>query len=206
MGAYPIQPEVFTSQAASNVFGKFGSYMLPVAYPEGAPTHPSYPAGHSAIAGACATVLKAFFNESFVIPKLVQASADGLSLLPFSGRPLTLTAGGELNKLAANIGMAWLVHRMDGLCRGGREARSGCWRMDGLGGRTSLGCDGGFGGRGAGVASPAGQWPSPITSQRACGSLVCRSMPRVQKVNWAGTLRRPAQFGFNFTALSYGTS
>lgn len=106
MAAYPIHPEVFTSQAASTVFGKSGSYLLPMAYPEGSPAHPAYPAGHSAIAGACVTVLKAFFNESFVIPKLVQASADGLSLLPFSGRPLTLTVGGELNKLAANIGMA----------------------------------------------------------------------------------------------------
>lgn len=104
MAAYPIHPEVFTSQAASTVFGKSGSYLLPMAYPEGSPAHPAYPAGHSAIAGACVTVLKAFFNESFVIPKLVQASADGLSLLPFSGQPLTLTVGGELNKLASNIG------------------------------------------------------------------------------------------------------
>lgn len=105
MAAYPIHPDVFSSQAASRVFGKSGTYLLPMAYPEGAPPHPAYPAGHAAIAGACVTVLKAFFKESFVIPKLVQASADGLSLLPFSGRPLTLTVGGELNKLAANIGM-----------------------------------------------------------------------------------------------------
>lgn len=109
MAAYPIHPEVLTSQGASAVFGKSGSYLLPMAYPEGSPAHPAYPAGHSAIAGACATVLKAFFNESFVIPKLVQASADGLSLLPFAGRPLTLTVGGELNKLAANIGFGRTV-------------------------------------------------------------------------------------------------
>jgi membrane-associated phospholipid phosphatase len=105
MGSYPIHSDVFNSQAASKVFGKAGTYLLPIAYPEGAPTHPSYPAGHAAIAGACATVLKAFFKESFVIPKLVQASADGLSLLPFTGRPLTLTVGGELNKLASNVGI-----------------------------------------------------------------------------------------------------
>jgi hypothetical protein len=46
-------------------------------------------------------MLKAFFNESFAIPNPVLASADGLSLLPYSGPPLAV--GGELNKLAANI-------------------------------------------------------------------------------------------------------
>lgn len=104
MAGYPIHADVFNSQAASKIFGKSGTYLLSMAHPEGCPAHPSYPAGHPVIAGACVTVLKAFFHESFVIPKLVQASADGLSLRPFSGRPLTLTVGGELNKMAANIG------------------------------------------------------------------------------------------------------
>ena len=46
-------------------------------------------------------MLKAFFDESFVIPNPVEAAPDGLSLRPYAGPPLTV--GGELNKLASNI-------------------------------------------------------------------------------------------------------
>jgi hypothetical protein len=42
------------------------------------------------------------FDETYVIPSPVEASADGLALVPYSG-PDTLTVGGELNKLAANV-------------------------------------------------------------------------------------------------------
>jgi membrane-associated phospholipid phosphatase len=88
-----------------------------MAYPEGCPTPPAYPAGHAAIAGACATVLKAFFSESFVIVNPVIASAEGLSLLPYKGPELTV--GGELNKLAANIAL-------------GRDTAGVHWRSDGI--------------------------------------------------------------------------
>jgi membrane-associated phospholipid phosphatase len=101
---YPIHSDVFSSKAPDKVFGKTGTYLLPQAYPEGSPLHPSYPSGHAAIAGACATVLKAFFKESFLIPNPVQANSDGLTLLPVPGPRFTI--GGELNKLAANIGLA----------------------------------------------------------------------------------------------------
>ena len=47
------------------------------------------------------TVLKAFFDESFVIPDPVVPSEDGLTLRPWQGEPLTV--GGELNKLAFNM-------------------------------------------------------------------------------------------------------
>ena len=49
------------------------------------------------------TILKAWFDESFVIPNPVVPTADGLGLVPYSGP--SLTVGGELNKLAANIAM-----------------------------------------------------------------------------------------------------
>ncbi|MCY9529687.1 phosphatase PAP2 family protein [Paenibacillus alvei] len=78
--------------------------MLPQAYPEGCPAHPSYPAGHAVIAGAGVTMLKAFFNEDFVLPNPVTVSDDGLYLEPFNGAPLTI--GGELNKLANNLAIA----------------------------------------------------------------------------------------------------
>lgn len=80
-----------------------GSYLLSQAYPEGCPPHPSYPAGHAAIAGACVTVLKCYFDESQIVPGPVQPSPDGLSLEPWRGEPLTV--GGELDKLAGNISM-----------------------------------------------------------------------------------------------------
>ena len=36
--------------------------LLPMAFPEGSPMHGSYGAGHATVAGACVTVLKAFFE------------------------------------------------------------------------------------------------------------------------------------------------
>jgi membrane-associated phospholipid phosphatase len=95
---------------------KYGSYLLPMGYPEGSPTHPAYPAGHAAFAGAGATMLKAFYNEAFVVPSPVVASADGTSLVPYVGAPLTV--GNELNKLASNIAV-------------GRDASGVHWRSDG---------------------------------------------------------------------------
>jgi hypothetical protein len=53
------------------------------------------------VAGACVTILKAFFDESFVIPNPVEADSDGLRLHPYNGPPLTV--GGELDKLASNV-------------------------------------------------------------------------------------------------------
>jgi hypothetical protein len=76
---------------------------LPQAFPEGSPLHPSYGAGHATVAGASVTILKAFFDESFVIPDPVEAAADGTSLIPYTGTALTV--GGELNKLASNVAL-----------------------------------------------------------------------------------------------------
>jgi hypothetical protein len=56
-----------------------------MAYPEGCPTHPSYPAAHAVNAGACATILKAFVNENYEIQRPLEASADGVRLEPWRG-------------------------------------------------------------------------------------------------------------------------
>ena len=100
---YPLSEDLFKSPALNLVHWANGSWLLPQAYPEGCPAHPPYPAGHAVIAGACVTMLKAFFNEDFVIPHPVVADASGTALLPHEGK---LTVGGELNKLASNIAMA----------------------------------------------------------------------------------------------------
>ncbi|MEM7432250.1 MAG: vanadium-dependent haloperoxidase [Pseudomonadota bacterium] len=101
---YELNSEILNSQAVQHVYSQFGSYLLPMAYTEGSPTHPSYPAGHATVAGACTTMLKAFFNEEFVIPNPVISNDDGTALDSYYGA--TLTVGGELNKLASNVAIA----------------------------------------------------------------------------------------------------
>ena len=100
---YPgvIDSRQLNSPALSRVHSQYGTYLLPMAFPEGSPTHPSYTAGHATVAGACVTILKALFDEKFVIPSPVVPTPDGLALVPYTGPALTV--GGELNKLASNI-------------------------------------------------------------------------------------------------------
>jgi hypothetical protein len=111
---YPLHTSIVTSLqtgALAPYFGNTGekfptSYLLPQAYPEGAPTHPAYGAGHATGAGACATILKAFFDETKSIENPLQASSDGLSLVTYTGADAAqMTVGGELNKLAGNIAL-----------------------------------------------------------------------------------------------------
>ena len=96
------------SQAVQQSFSKYGTYLLSQAYPEGCPTHPSYPTGHGTVGGACITVLKFFFNGNFVIPNPVMSSDDGLSLQPYTGSQLTVN--GELAKLGHNVSFGHGIH------------------------------------------------------------------------------------------------
>jgi hypothetical protein len=81
-------------------------YLLPQAYPEGCPTHPAYGAGHATGSGACATILKAFFDESTLIESPVEATLSGTGLQAYSGPGSTsMSVGSELNKLASNIAL-----------------------------------------------------------------------------------------------------
>ncbi|MEO0625149.1 MAG: vanadium-dependent haloperoxidase [Pseudomonadota bacterium] len=101
------------------------THFLPMAFAEGSPMHPAYGAGHATVAGACVTVLKAFFDTDtvFVKPKGggeavfkrfdtndtpvayvsdLGSGGTGETLVE-SPKPPLLTLEGELNKLAANI-------------------------------------------------------------------------------------------------------
>jgi hypothetical protein len=98
---YPVHEEVLEFAAVARIYDKSGTWLMPLVFPEGSPTHPSYPAGHSTFVGAATTVCKAFFDENWVIPDPVVPNADGTALVPYSGPPMTV--GGELNKLASNI-------------------------------------------------------------------------------------------------------
>jgi hypothetical protein len=119
--AYPLHPDVLHSEAVDRVFQRNGTYLLPHAFPEGCPQHPSYGEGHGTVAGACATMVKAFFDDAVAMSSLtdiVQASPDGLSLMPYAGSDSNqLTVGGEMNKLAANIAL-------------GRDHAAVHWRSD----------------------------------------------------------------------------
>jgi membrane-associated phospholipid phosphatase len=114
---YPIHRQVLDSTALDRVFQRTGHYLLPQAFPEGSPTHPAYAAGHATVAGACVTILKAWFEESHPIDDPKIPDADGTRLKDYRGEDRdALTVGGELNKVAANIaigrnmgGVHWLT-------------------------------------------------------------------------------------------------
>ena len=99
---YPVNVDVLESEALERLQQRNGTALLPMLSPDGCPTHPAYGAGHNTIAGACVTILKAWFAEDFVIPNPVVASADGTTLVPYVGGE-SLTVGNELNKLAGNV-------------------------------------------------------------------------------------------------------
>lgn len=115
---YPIPQELLDSQAVQRIYSTYGSYLLPMNFPEGSPTHPAYGAGHATVAGACVTILKAWFDESDAMPNPMVPNAEGTELVPYTGDDAgQLTVGGELNKVAANISI-------------GRNGAGVHWRSD----------------------------------------------------------------------------
>lgn len=121
---YPISDVLLDSEALARTYEKFGTYLIPHAYPEGAPIHGSYPAGSAATAGVSATLLKAYFDESHVIPNPVTVDPnDPTKLVPYQGPPLTV--GGEIDKLALSYtfgrvlsGIHWRSDAAAGLALG----------------------------------------------------------------------------------------
>ena len=98
---YPFHSDLGGSSVLGDVFTRWGSHLLPLEFTEGSPLHTSYGSGHATVAGACVTMLKAFFDESAQINNPVVPGAEGLSVVPYQGTPLTV--GGELNKIASNV-------------------------------------------------------------------------------------------------------
>jgi hypothetical protein len=114
-----LHSDVLNSTVLPLIRSTYGSYLLPQAYPEGSPTHPCYPTGHGAVAGACITALKFFFDCTQKIRPLLLAagrdvavpSVDGLSLIRYAGADRdALDINGELNKLAFNISFGHGIH------------------------------------------------------------------------------------------------
>lgn len=102
---------ILESQGLQQSYNKYGTWLLSQAFPEGSPTHPSYPTGHGVVGGACITVLKFFFDGNFVIPNPVVPTDDGLSVVPYTGADAgQLTVNGELNKLGHNVSFGHGIH------------------------------------------------------------------------------------------------
>jgi hypothetical protein len=105
---YPIHRDLTKiSSVLASVFTQHGSYLLPMAFPEGSPMHTSYGSGHATVAGAAVAMLKATFDETQLIQNpVVPNPADcGQTLIPYVAPPgeAPLTVGGELNKVVSNI-------------------------------------------------------------------------------------------------------
>ena len=102
-----------------------GRFLMPLGYSQGSPFHPAYPAGHAVIAGAMATIAKAWFNCDWEIPAVVpNINGDNLILyktkdnsLEDSNGVVYLKIGDELDKLATNCSnsrcMAGIHYRSD---------------------------------------------------------------------------------------------
>jgi len=131
--AYGLPEGIFTTRAAQTIRnrpGGAGTWFLPLAFSSGSPVHPAYGAGHATVAGACVTILKAFFDEEQTMLELiarakhprtgapvrivqpgggmttVEDGSGGLELAGYLGGDIArMTVGGELNKLAANVAM-----------------------------------------------------------------------------------------------------
>lgn len=58
---YGLPDWLVGTEAAKCVKKAYKGYLLPMAFTPGSPNHPAYGAGHATVAGACVTVLKAFF-------------------------------------------------------------------------------------------------------------------------------------------------
>ena len=106
---------VFNSKALAQVYSQQGTYLLSQPFPEGSPSHPAYPTGHGTVGGACITILKFFFDGTFILNNPVMPSDDGTELVPWNGNPALgdagpLTVNGELHKLAHNVTFGHGLH------------------------------------------------------------------------------------------------
>ncbi len=91
--SFGIPTNVLASNALQEIEDTHGTALLPQAYTEGSPTHPSFPAGHSGVAGACVTVLKALFDgtHEFANDEMVVPVRDGTT------GPVRLAQGGSVS-------------------------------------------------------------------------------------------------------------
>lgn len=131
---YGLPSLALSSQGGQAVLNQWSTHFLPMAFSAGSPSHPAYGAGHATVAGACVTVLKAWFDEDAGFAEILakanaankQKEPGGGALkvlqpgarigvladdafaepIAYTGSDLNkLTIGGELNKIASNVAM-----------------------------------------------------------------------------------------------------
>jgi hypothetical protein len=99
-----LHDSLLNSQAVQSSLAQNRSYLLSQSFPEGSPTHPSYPTGHGVVAGACITVLKFFFDGNHLIQNPMVPTDDGTQLVAYTDSDAgQMTVNGELNKLGHNV-------------------------------------------------------------------------------------------------------
>lgn len=136
--AYGLPPSVASTTAATRIMahnkvqngGTDATLFLPMAFSAGSPPHPAYGAGHATVAGACVTVLKAWFDEDAILGDVIgvaqsnprrkdpgtlqgllqpgarQSGETFCDPQPYAGGDADkMTVGGELNKIASNVAM-----------------------------------------------------------------------------------------------------
>ena len=136
--AYSLPASVATTTAANRIMahnraqngGTNPTLFLPMAFSAGSPPHPAYGAGHATVAGACVTVLKAWFDEDAILDDIIKVAQtnphrkdpgtlqgllqpgarrsgeDFCDPQPYAGVDAKkMTVGGELNKVASNVAM-----------------------------------------------------------------------------------------------------
>ena len=129
--AYGLPAWVAKTDATICIKKSNNSLLLPMAYTPGSPAHPAYGAGHATVAGACVTMLKAYFKtldcggepikfntlkerdnpygascdiKSYVTGVSKTGAGTRTELTEATGAN-DLTIEGELNKLAMNVAM-----------------------------------------------------------------------------------------------------
>ena len=116
---YPVNDIIYNSSVLLKIDAIYSSLFLPQAFPEGSPMHPAYGAGHATLAGACVTILKAWFDSERML-------TDFTRILRTGGRwrqscrvscHERITVADELNKLASNVSL-------------GRDIAGVHWRSD----------------------------------------------------------------------------
>jgi hypothetical protein len=104
--AYGLPSWVKNTEAAKAIFKKHHGYLLPMAFTPGSPAHPAYGAGHATVAGACVTVLKAYFAmtkpgkdcDGKPVEKLIPFNTLVERDLPYGAKPnIRCCVTGEMN-------------------------------------------------------------------------------------------------------------
>jgi len=96
---------ILNSAVLPRVLSTFGSYLLPQAFPEGCPLHPSFSCGHCTMVTSSVTIVKAFYDGSFLMNAVIPDAIVGNTLVPLTqgASQVQLRVDQELNKIINNV-------------------------------------------------------------------------------------------------------